>query len=59
MIPAEVLSPPQSVRSSQRFLALLQGVLLSLLLSDVSEVDVLQFDLAKFIFLNTCHTAVI
>lgn len=58
MIPAEVLSPPQNVRSTQRFLALLQGVLLSLLVSDMSERDVLQLDLAKFIFLNAGHTAV-
>lgn len=59
VIPAEILSPPQSVRCSQRFLALLQGVLLSLLLSDMLERNVLQLDLAKFIFLNACHTAVI
>lgn len=59
MIPEEVLSSPANVRSSQRFLASLQGVLLSLLFSDMSERDVLQLDLAKFIFRNVCHTAVI
>lgn len=59
VIPEEVLSPPANVRSSQRFLASLQGGLLSLLLCDMSERDVLQLNLAKFIFLNVCHTAVI
>lgn len=59
VIAAEVLSPPQTVKSSQRFVALLEGVLLSVLLSDMWERDVLQLDLAKFTFLNACRTAVI
>lgn len=46
MIAAEVLSPPQNVKSSLKFLALLLSVLLSVL----SERGVLQLDLAKLIF---------
>lgn len=46
VIAAEVLSPPQNVKSSLRFLALLLSVLLSVL----SERGVLQLDLAKLIF---------